>query len=180
MAKEKSKQTSNNSHRVATTGDIEVSTYLEIAKEIAGERPTAPEEAISDKREAMVVLDFGSQYSLLIARRIRECQVYCELVPYDAPWEKIAPLNPNGFIFSGGPAGVYQPGAPLAPAYIYETHLPILGICYGMQVIAKQLGGQVTPGTKYEYGHAVLHLNDVESPLFTGLPTSMPVWMCHG
>ncbi|MFC2024916.1 glutamine-hydrolyzing GMP synthase [Chloroflexota bacterium] len=153
---------------------------MEIAKEIAGEQPTAAEEAAGGEREAIVVIDFGSQYSLLIARRVRECQVYCELVSHDTPWEKIAPLKPKGIILSGGPASVYKPGAPLAPAYIYESHLPILGICYGMQVITKQLGGQVTAGTKQEYGHAILHLSDVDSPLFAGLDDSPPVWMSHG
>jgi GMP synthase (glutamine-hydrolysing) len=172
---------SPDSHRVTTSDDIEVSTYLEIAKEIAGEQPVAAEEAVSPaEREAIVVIDFGSQYSMLIARRIRECQVYCELVPHDTPWEKIAPLNPRGFILSGGPASVYDDEAPLAPAYIYEGHLPILGICYGMQVLTTQLGGKVAPGTQREYGHAVLYLNDEESPLFTDLPSPTPVWMSHG
>jgi len=172
---------SSANRRVATSGDIEVSTYLEIAKEIAGEQPTVAKEAVgAGERETIIVIDFGSQYSLLITRRIRECHVYCELVPHDAPWEKIAQLKPKGFILSGGPASVYQPGAPLAPAYIYESHLPVLGICYGMQAITKQLGGQVTPGTKQEYGHAILHLSDADSPLFAGLDDSLPVWMSHG
>jgi len=180
MAKGKPKQTLNESHRVATSGDIEVSTYLEIAKEIGGEQPVAAKEAVfRAEREAIIVIDFGSQYSMLIARRVRECQVYCELVPYDTPWEKIAPLNPKGFILSGGPASVNEPGAPLAPAYIYESHLPILGICYGMQVLTKQLGGKVTLGTKCEYGHAILHLSDADSPLFADLSTSSSVWMSH-
>ena len=179
-AKRKSKPTLNESHRVATSGDIEVSTYLEIAKEIGGEPSVSPKEVIpSAEREAIVVIDFGSQYSMLIARRVRECQVYCELLPYDTPWEKIAPLNPKGFIFSGGPGSVYEPDAPLALADIYESQLPILGICYGMQVLTKQLGGQVIPGAKHEYGHAILHLSDVDSPLFTDLPSSSPVWMSH-
>ena len=169
------------SHRIATTDDIEVSTYLEIAKEISGEQPAVSEEAVSGaEREAIIVLDFGSQYNMLIARRVRESQVYCELLPHDTPWEKIAPLNPKGFILSGGPASVYAPDAPLAPAYVYESHLPVLGICYGMQVITKQLGGQVTPGTRREYGHAVMHLSQIDSPLFAGLPESTPVWMSHG
>jgi GMP synthase (glutamine-hydrolysing) len=181
MVRKKSRQTSNDSHRVAITDDIEVSTYLGIAKEIGGELPAAAEEAVSGaEREAVVVIDFGSQYSMLIARRVRECQVYCELLPHDTPWEKIAPLNPKGFIFSGGPASVYDSEAPLAPAYIYGSHLPILGICYGMQVITKQLGGQVTPEKKREYGHAILHLSNLDSPLFVGLPESTPVWMSHG
>jgi len=169
------------SRRIATTDDIEVSTYLEIAKEIGGEQSAVTEEAVSGaEREAIIVLDFGSQYNMLIARRVREAQVYCELLPHDTPWKKIAPLNPKGFILSGGPASVYEPDAPLAPAYVYESHLPVLGICYGMQVITKQLGGQVKPGTKREYGHAVLHLSQVDSPLFAGLPESTPVWMSHG
>jgi GMP synthase (glutamine-hydrolysing) len=181
MDNSKSKQIPNESRRVATSGDIEVSTYLEIAKEISGEQPITPKEAISPaERETIIVIDFGSQYSMLIARRIRECQVYCELLPYDTPWEKIAPLNPKGFILSGGPASVYQPDAPLAPTYIYESHLPILGICYGMQVLTHQLGGQVSKGTKQEYGHAILHLSDVDSHLFTDLSSSSPVWMSHG
>jgi len=179
--KGKPKQIPNESRRVATSGDIEVSTYLEIAKEISGEQPIPPKEAISPaERDTIIVIDFGSQYSMLIARRIRECQVYCELLPYDTPWEKIALLNLKGFILSGGPASVYQPDAPLAPTYIYESHLPILGICYGMQVLTHQLGGQVAPGTKQEYGHAILHLSDVDSPLFADLPSSSPVWMSHG
>ncbi|MCK5577799.1 MAG: glutamine-hydrolyzing GMP synthase, partial [Dehalococcoidales bacterium] len=180
MTNGKSKQAPNDSHRVATSSDIEVSTYLEIAKEIAGEQPMAAAEAVSGaEREAIIVIDFGSQYSLLIARKIRECQVYCELVSHDTPWPKIAHLNPKGFILSGGPASVYASGAPLAPAYIYESRLPILGICYGMQVITKQLGGRVEPGTKREYGHSLLYLSALDSPLFTDLPDSSPVWMSH-
>ncbi len=180
MAKNKTKQTQDESHRVATSDDIEVSTYLEIAREIGGEQLTVPKEAKPPtEREAIIIIDFGSQYSMLIARRVRECQVYCELVPHDTPWEKIAPLNPKGFILSGGPASVYEPGAPLAPAYVYESHLPVLGICYGMQVITQQLGGKVSPGTKSEYGHAMLHLCKVDSPLFADSPASSPVWMSH-
>jgi len=181
MAKEKPKQIPSDSHRVATTGDIEVSTYLEIAKEIGGEQPAVAEEAVSGaERETIIVIDFGSQYSMLIARRVRECQVYCELLPHDTPREKIAHLNPKGFILSGGPASAYDLDAPLAPAYIYESRLPVLGICYGMQVITKQLGGRVAPGTKREYGHAILHLSNLDSPLFANLPASTPVWMSHG
>jgi GMP synthase (glutamine-hydrolysing) len=179
--KAKSKPSPKASRRVATSGDIEVSTYLEIAKEIGGVQPAAAREAIpSGEREAIIVIDFGSQYSLLIARRVRENQVYCELVSPDTPWERIAPLNPKGFILSGGPASVYGTNAPMAPAYVYESGLPILGICYGMQVITHQMGGQVMPGTKREYGHALLHLGGVESPLFANVPQSTPVWMSHG
>ena len=167
-------------YRVATSDDVEVSTYLEIAKEREGEQPV-PEEGLTTgtEREAVVVIDFGSQYSMLIARRVRECQVYCELVPYDAPWERIAPLHPKGFILSGGPASVYDSGAPLASSYIYQSGVPLLGICYGMHVIAQQLGGRVALETKREYGHAILN-QSMDSPLFTYLPFSMPVWMSHG
>ncbi|MCL2149459.1 MAG: glutamine-hydrolyzing GMP synthase [Dehalococcoidia bacterium] len=169
------------SYRVATSGDIEVGTYLEIAREKAGQQAVEAVEAVSGaEREAIVVIDFGSQYSLLIARRVRELHVYCELVAHDTPWEKIAPLNPKGFILSGGPSSVYADDAPMAPAYIFEKGLPVLGICYGMQVIAKQLGGQVAEGIHKEYGHSVLHLSDQNSPLFRDLPESSPVWMSHG
>ena len=117
---------------------------------------------------------------MLIARRVRELQVYCELVSHTTPWEKIASLNPKGFILSGGPSSVYDPDAPLAPAYVYEKHLPVLGICYGMQAITHQLGGTVAPGTHKEYGHAVLHLSHMDSPLFEDLPDTLTVWMSHG
>ncbi len=167
-------------YRVTTSDDIEVSTYLELAKELHGEQPVAEPKLPPGERETIVVLDFGSQYSMLIARRVRECQVYCELVPYDTPWDKIAPLNPRGFILSGGPASVYDPGAPLPLPYIYESHLPVMGICHGMLAMAHHLGGRVDRGAKHEYGHTILHLSDEESPLLEGLPSSMPVWMSHG
>ncbi len=179
MGKAKAEQKKDGGRRVATTGDIEVSTYLEIAKEIDG-AAAAAEVAPELKRESIVVVDFGSQYSLLITRRIRECQVYAELVAHDAPWEKIAALNPKGFILSGGPASTNDPDAPLAQSYIYESGLPVLGICYGMQAMAKQLGGQVAPGTKREYGHAFLHLSEVDSPLFANIDNPTQVWMSHG
>ncbi len=167
-------------YRVATSGDVEVSTYLEIAKEKGGEQPIpTPSPTPGAERETVVVIDFGSQYSMLIVRRVRECQVYCELVPYDTPWERIAPLHPRGFILSGGPASVYDPGAPLAPDWVYESGLPLLGICYGMHVIIHQLGGRIAKGTKREYGHATLN-QSADSPLFAYLPFSMPVWMSHG
>ncbi|GAI33130.1 unnamed protein product, partial [marine sediment metagenome] len=115
-------------------------------------------------------IDFGSQYSMLIARRVRECQVYCELLPHDTPWEKIAPLNPRGFILSGGPASVYDSNVPLAPAYVYESHLPVLGICYGMQAITKQLGGQVTPGIRVGVTVAKILAYSTNKPV-AGVPT---------
>jgi GMP synthase (glutamine-hydrolysing) len=168
------------SHRIAASDDIEVSTYLGLAKELRGEQPVVEPKLPPSERETIIVLDFGSQYSMLIARRVRECHVYCEVVPYDTPWEKIAPLNPRGFILSGGPASVYDSGAPLPLPYIYESRLPVMGICYGTQAIAYHLGGQVTRGTKREYGHTILHISAEGCPLFAGLPSSLPVWMSHG
>ena len=181
MTEENPNQPSDESYRVTTSGDIEVSTYLEIARGISGEKPADATKNISAaEREAIVVIDFGSQYSLLIARRIRELKVYCELVDHDTPWEKIAHLNPRGFILSGGPASVYDADAPLAPAYVYESRLPVMGICYGMQVLTKQLGGVVEPGKHREYGHAILQLSEMDAPLFADMPDSSPVWMSHG
>ncbi|MBI4300534.1 MAG: glutamine-hydrolyzing GMP synthase [Chloroflexi bacterium] len=169
------------SHRVRVSDDLEVSTYLEIARGKGGGEPRREgEEPSGAERETLVVLDFGSQYSMLIARRVRECNVYCELIPYDTPWEKIAPLNPKGFILSGGPASVYEPGAPQTPAYVLKSKLPALGICYGMQALSHQLGGLVDASPRREYGHAVLRQNATPSPLFHGLPNEFPVWMSHG
>ena len=128
----------------------------------------------------MVVVDFGSQYSRLIARRVRESKVYCEIVPHDVSWETVAPLNPKGAILSGGPASVYEKEAPLAPSWVFDSGLPVLGICYGMQVMVHQMGGRVAPGAKREYGHAILHRTVDDEPLFQGLPRSIEVWMSHG
>ena len=173
----------NLSRRVAATDDLEVSTYLEIAGSKVGQAETPHPDAQAERAyqaETVVVLDFGSQYSMLIARRVRECHVYCEILPYNAPAEQVTKLNPRGFILSGGPASVYEPSAPMAPSYIYESGVPILGICYGMQALTHQLGGKVSSGLKREYGHAVLRQNVVDHPIFKGLPLEMPVWMSHG
>ena len=176
---------SNNSpdmgHRVATGDDREISTYLEIAQHAqVADSADAPAQDLQT-RDLIVVIDFGSQYSLLIARRIRELHVYCEVVPPTTPWEDIARLRPKGFIFSGGPASVYDADAPLAPAEVYEGGVPILGICYGMQLMAHQLGGSVQHSTHREYGHSVLHqAGTISDPLLENLPTTMPVWMSHG
>jgi GMP synthase (glutamine-hydrolysing) len=165
--------------RVPTSDDLEVSTYLEIARGKEGEGPVPPPEAPAPP-EAVAVIDFGSQYSMLIARRVRECHVFSELVPHDAPWEQVARLQPRGFILSGGPASVYEEGAPMAPTYVFESGLPVLGICYGMQLLAHQLGGRVAPGQRREYGPAMIYQADRSAPIFEGLPSPMPVWMSHG
>ncbi len=129
--------------------------------------------------ESIVILDFGSQFTRLIARRVREAQVYCEILPHDAPFEKIAALEPRGFILSGGPSSVYDEGAPQLPAYVLESGKPVLGICYGMQLLARKLGGEVQYAQRREYGQAFAQL-DRASVLFQGLPNPLSVWMSHG
>jgi len=130
--------------------------------------------------EAVVILDFGSQYAQLIVRRVREARVYCELVPWDAPHEQVERLSPRGFILSGGPASVYDEGAPTLPDYVLASGLPVLSICYGMQLLAHALGGRVAPAGEREYGRAELSVLTPASPLFTNLPLSTKVWMSHG
>jgi GMP synthase (glutamine-hydrolysing) len=130
--------------------------------------------------EAVAIIDFGSQYSQLIARRVREANVYCELFAHDAPEEQVLALKPRGLILSGGPASVYAPEAPSLPSYVLESALPVLGICYGMQLLTRELGGTVTGAERREYGLAELQTSDLSSPLFAGLPFSQPVWMSHG
>jgi GMP synthase (glutamine-hydrolysing) len=131
-------------------------------------------------REAIVVLDFGSQYSQLIARRVREANVYCEIFSHDAPAHEVLDLNPQGFILSGGPSSVYDPDAPKLPDYVLESERPTLGICYGMQLLAHNLGGRVAPARHREYGPATLQVTDLACPLFVELPFAFQVWMSHG
>ncbi len=158
--------------------DLEVSSYLQAAEAPVAVPPAAPPSPAAHP-VTVVVLDFGSQFSMLIARRVRECGVYSELVPFDTPWDRIQDLSPAGFILSGGPASVYEDDAPQVPTHIFDSGLPILGICYGMQLLAYQLGGRVEPAPAREYGHAVIH-HSSDSELFAGLPPSLPVWMSHG
>ena len=142
--------------------------------------PLAPAAgATHTNAEAVAIVDFGSQFSMLIARRVRECNVYCELVPWNAPRERFEALRPRAFILSGGPASVYEDGAPLIPQWMLDSGRPVLGICYGMQALAHQLGGSVAPGQAREYGHAVLKQTG-PSTLFDGLAADVPVWMSHG
>lgn len=165
------------SRRVSTSDDIEVSTYLEIAEGdlLVGDSPQVPV-----RTESILIVDFGSQYSRLIARRVRESNVYCEIVPFDANADVLDSQDVKGIILSGGPNSVYDDGAPMAPSWVFDSKVPILGICYGMQLLAHQLGGSVEAGAEREYGHAVLHLNGAKHELFEGLELSTPVWMSHG
>lgn len=168
----------DSTRRITSSDDLEVSAYLEISQEKAGHGP-ATEGDMSPQRESILIVDFGSQYSRLIARRVRENSVYCEIISFNTNWSEVEGLNPKGIILSGGPASVYDETSPLAPLWVFESGLPILGICYGMQVLVHQLGGKVAASTKKEYGHAVLHQNKPNEPLFTGLPQSLSVWMSH-
>jgi GMP synthase (glutamine-hydrolysing) len=127
--------------------------------------------------EAIAILDFGSQTTQLIARRVREAHVYCELFPYDAPVEQVLALQPKGFILSGGPASVYESESPQIPTYVLESELPILGICYGMQALTHSLGGRVAAAEQREYGVAEVE-SYTDNPL---LPIGIhQVWMSHG
>ena len=139
----------------------------------------ADEGSIDPGFDTVVVLDFGSQYSQLIARRIREAGVYSILLPWDTSWDEIARLRPKGIILSGGPASVYDEGAPSLPAWILREDVPVLGICYGMQLIANALDGGVEPAIRREYGPAKIEVTQ-PSPLFRDLPQSLDVWMSHG
>jgi GMP synthase (glutamine-hydrolysing) len=132
----------------------------------------------SDNMDKIVVLDFGSQYSHLICRRIREFSVYAELVPYDISYEELQKLNPTGIIFSGGPSSVYNSDAPIPEDKIFEMNLPLLGICYGHQLIVNKFGGKVKRANK-EYGSSLLTI-DNDKDLLNGVGESVRAWMSHG
>lgn len=131
------------------------------------------------EHESIVVIDFGGQYNQLIARRIRELGVYCEMLSYNTPTEKLKSLNPKGLILSGGPSSVYERDAALIDKCIYELGIPVLGICYGMQLIAANLGGHVEQGRTSEYGRTGLKIIK-EDAIFEGLPHEQECWMSHG
>ena len=127
--------------------------------------------------DTLVVLDFGSQYSQLIARRVREAQVYCELYAWDMPAEVVLAHQPKGFILSGGPNSIYADGAPKLPEYVLASGVPVLGICYGMQALTHALGGRVSPAADREFGPAALRPLK-ETKFLPGEPQQ--VWMSHG
>lgn len=130
--------------------------------------------------EQIVILDFGSQYTQVIARRIRECSVYSTIVRFDTPAAELAKLAPKGIILSGGPSSVYAKDAPLPDKAIFKLGVPVLGICYGVQVFAQFLGGKVEKGAKREYGKGTLTVADPACALFDGLPDKLQVWNSHG
>ncbi|MCB0133590.1 MAG: glutamine-hydrolyzing GMP synthase, partial [Caldilineaceae bacterium] len=136
------------------------------------------------QHQTIAVLDYGSQYSQLICRRVREVNVYAELVSWDRAGEVLPRMKPQGIILSGGPNSVYDAGAPTLPDAVMESGVPVLGLCYGLQLLAHSLGGQVSPASEREYGRAEVHITGTragaESPLFAGLPPALTVWMSHG
>lgn len=131
------------------------------------------------KKNSIVILDFGSQYNQLIARRIREMGVYAEIVPYYEPLEKIKEREPKGIILSGGPASVYLEDAYMIDKALYDLGIPVLAVCYGMQLTNHLLGGKVEAADKQEFGKAILVLDDTTNPLFEGIPNNSQVWMSH-
>ena len=145
---------------------------------------------MSDKNihnEKILILDFGSQVTQLIARRVREIGVYCELWPWDSSEEQIREFAPDGIILSGGAESVTAAGSPRAPEYVFRAGVPVLGICYGLQTMAEQLGGKVESSSKREFGYALVDLDSAENPLFEGLSDQeqngvreLEVWMSHG
>ena len=140
-------------------------------------QPSAP--ASTPVGSTIVILDFGSQYTQLIARRIREFNVFSVVLPCTAPLEKILALKPKGIVLSGGPSSVYDEAAPKADPAILSAGLPVLGICYGLQFMTHHLGGKVVAAAAREYGHAEVEIVDPVA-LFHGLPESLQVWMSHG
>ncbi len=134
----------------------------------------------SVETQSIVVLDFGAQYSQLIARRIRELKVFSVVLPFNASLEEIRNYSPVGIILSGGPSSVYDKDAPLADKSVFELGVPVLGICYGLQFMVYALGGKVRPAAKREYGHAKVEVQSTDSQLFQGLPHLLAVWMSHG
>ena len=128
----------------------------------------------------VLILDFGAQYSQLIARRTRESGVYCEIVPYDTPWSALSLRNPDALILSGGPQSTLVEGAPEMDKEIVRAGVPILGICYGMQLLARDVGAELVQLDHAEYGPATLMVADRPTPLFDGVPEESRVWMSHG
>ena len=169
-------EAANAGHRVLAPDDAEVEAYLEQALHAP---PPQRAEEIPAEPDTVVILDFGSQFAQLIARRVRELNVYSELLPHDTPWAEIERRRPKAIILSGGPASVYDEGAPHPDPGIWSGDIPVLGICYGAQLMARELGGDVLPANRREYGPALVSITDSDG-LFTGLERDQPVWMSHG
>jgi len=169
----------NAGHRVLAPDDAEVEAYLETALKAPAPTRSSDDRPDVAEPDSVVVLDFGSQFAQLIARRVRELNVYSELIPHDTPWAEIERRHPKAIILSGGPNSVYDDDAPKPDAAVWSGSIPVLGICYGAQLMASELGGDVVPTRKREYGPATVTITD-EDGLFTGLDRNQPVWMSHG
>ena len=170
-------EAANAGHRVLAPDDAEVEAYLETAlKAPAPDRSVG--EAVSDG--PVVVLDFGSQFAQLIARRVRELDVYSELLPHDTPFADLERRGAQAIILSGGPNSVYDAGAPKPDPALWSGRIPVLGICYGAQLMALELGGDVLPASRREYGPANVTITAPDAALFDGLDRDQPVWMSHG
>ena len=131
------------------------------------------------ERDTILILDFGGQYKQLIARRVRECQVYCEILPYTTALEELKSRDPKGIILTGGPSSVYDPASPTCDSALFSLGVPVLGICYGSQLMAHLLGGRVQPASVSEYGRTELTVDAADSALFTDVPESTVCWMSH-
>ena len=169
----------NAGHRVLAPDDAEVEAYLETALNAPAPTRSALDRPDTIKPDSVVVLDFGSQFAQLIARRVRELHVYSELIPHDTPWAEIEARHPKAIILSGGPNSVYDADAPKPDPAVWSGRIPVLGICYGAQLMALELGGDVLPMAKREYGPASVTITDGDG-LFDGLDRDQPVWMSHG
>ncbi len=171
-------EAANSGHRVLAPDDAEVEAYLEVA--LDAPPPDRAPDGEPQTPDSVIVLDFGGQTAQLIARRVRELNVYSELLPFDTPWAEIERRRPRAVILSGGPMSVYEENAPHPDAHLWtDAQMPVLGICYGVHLMAHHLGGDVVPATKREYGPAVISITDGDG-LFSGLATEQPVWMSHG
>jgi len=172
-------EAANAGHRVLAPDDAEVEAYLETALNAPGPQRGAGDRPAATDHGTVVVLDFGSQFAQLIARRVRELNVYSELLPHDTPLAEIERRGATAIILSGGPMSVYDEGAPRPDPSIWSGRLPVLGICYGAQMMALELGGDVLPAAKREYGPATVSIT-ADDPLFAGIEREQPVWMSHG
>ena len=172
-------EAANAGHRVLAPDDAEVEAYLETALHAPGPDRAPSDRPATAERGVVAVLDFGSQFAQLIARRVRELNVYSELLPHDTSLEELERRGVGAVILSGGPNSVYDAGAPKPDPRIWSGRLPVLGICYGAQLMANELGGHVQPTPKREYGPATVTIG-TEDGLFVGLDRTQPVWMSHG
>ena len=170
-------EAANAGHRVLAPDDAEVEAYLETALKAPAADRTADEPPAEP--DTVIVLDFGSQFAQLIARRVRELNVYSELLPHDTPWSELERRNPKAIILSGGPNSVYDENAPRPDPAVWRGRIPVLGICYGAQLMAHELGGDVLPASRREYGPATVTITE-DDGLFRGLDRDQPVWMSHG